>query len=177
MTNPPSPKKLRGRPVRLPAWWLEDLKDEWEKLEKKAGYNYRTLAEELTKKADRRLDGKTLKWDRKTIERFIEGESPTQELVDAFCAFVPTLIPPIFTARSRDEAVAFRREAAKFDTFSNPEKQRRREQLVEMREAIEQTVSDQTAGVKSEDEAVAGSKRAKGGGRARGVARGRSTPS
>lgn len=141
------------------------------------GYVPARLAQELSDKADRRLDGERLAWDRKTVERFIHGANPTQEMVDAFCALFPQLLPPFYAARTKTEAIALRRESSKFNVESNPELASRKDVLVKARRGIEQKVQDQSAGVASDNEGPARDKGATVGGRARGVARGGRTPS
>lgn len=104
MTEAPKAKKIRGKPVPLPAWWLAELQLEWKRM-KGEGWTEEKLADALTKRVDRRLDGEVFGWDRKTVKRFIQGENPTQDLVDAFCALAPTvLIPPVFVALARSRS-------------------------------------------------------------------------
>lgn len=170
------PKKLRGRPTVLPDWWRVELDEEI------AGYktrlaaagerwSWQRMADDLTAAAQRTLNGKEWGWDRKTIERFVDNEHPTEELMKAFCLLFPKLIQPTFVAETQKQAKAF---AAVADTQtdqpkSNPEAERRLADLRELRAAAEQRASDQTNPVESIDGDRKRGTRGEGSRRPRGV--------
>lgn len=168
MTTKPVRKRLKGRPVVVPPWWMECLRAEWKTLNE-TGWTGTRLAKELSERADRRLEEKQMGWDRKTVERFIEGKNPTHELVEAFCMVIPQLVMPFFVGRTKEEAIALRREAAKYDQQVIPEKQAQLAQLRQVRKGIEQSVERQIEPLESQDAGRAKRQRAVGSGRARGM--------
>lgn len=134
--------KLRGRATVLPPWWLEELNQYWDELKRKSDWSMQQLAERLTDLVGRQLDGKSWPWDRKTVERFLRGENPTEELVDAFCRLFPGLINPTYVARSREEAEALRAVSRKFERKLEPDatldrRSERRATLADARSTIE----------------------------------------
>src|SRR5260221_8079623 len=103
-------KKLRGRQTILPDWWQIELlaairlfKLATEESGQRWSLQY--LGDQLATRANRRLNGRLVSWDRKTVERFIDGDNPTEELLDAFRLLFPHLVRPTFVARSRAEAL------------------------------------------------------------------------
>ena len=174
MSEGKTAEKLRGKPIALPSWWLELVNEHWKKL-RDEGWSYKRLADALTDIAGRNLEGERFAWDRKTVERFLDDISPTQELVDAFCLFFPDVPAIAYYARSLEEARAFRSIADAFTQsgVANPEKAKRRQVLVDARAKIEQTVSDQTDALKSLNERRTKTAREPIRRRARGMAGGR----
>lgn len=152
----------------MPEWWWDDLDVEWTKLNE-TGWTGTRLAKELSERADRRLEQNKLGWDRKTVERFIERKNPTHELVDAFCLVIPQLVPPFYVGRTKEEAIALRRESAKHDVAVNPEKQSQLNELRQVREGIEQRAARQIGPVNSQDAGRPKKQGAVGGRRSRGL--------
>jgi hypothetical protein len=177
------PKKLRGTSVYVPAWWLQEVNLRWKEMQDGTDrWSMQRLADALTDAAGRQLHGQRWKWDRKTVERFLDNKNTTLELVDAFCEFFEGIIPPFYVAESPREAAAFYSVAERYRADrANPEKARRRAELAKAREAIEQTArqraKDQSGRVDSVDEGVPVGEGASLRRRARGVARSRSTSS
>ena len=139
-----------------------------------------TLADALSEAYDRKLLGERWSWDRKTVERFLDDENPTKELMDAFCKLFPDrLIPPMFIAESPEEAAALRKISDGFRaTPVNPEKAARHRELVDERREIEQRARRQIETLESRNDAAPkGSSRGPGRRRTRGMGRGGSSPS
>jgi hypothetical protein len=173
-------EKLRGRQTVLPEWWLLELqiavrRRSDEKLADGVKWTPERIGRDLAELAERNLDGKLVPWDRKSIDRFLDGKNPTQEIVDAFVKMFPHLIQPTFVATSRAEALDLARTAAR---YTNPaeitERERRSSELRVKRAEIE---ADQTRHVESGNVVRQSASRVVGGGRSRRVGRGGSSSS
>lgn len=170
--------KLRGRPTILPPWWLIQANKCWDRLRGETKWGVQRLADELTKTVDRKLNGETWKWDRKTVERFLNNQSPTEELVDAFCKLFPDeLTAPTYVARTLDEAKALASVARGFGSSLDANRVQRSEALREARAKIEASVEDQRRALGSADDAIKDKSRESIGRRTRGMGRGRSSSS
>lgn len=173
------PKKLRGTPVGIPDWWLEEVNRRWARLhEGPEKWGMQRLANALTLAVDRRFQGKPYRWDRKTVERFLDNDNTTIELMDAFCEFFEDLIPPVFVAHSAAEAAALYRASETYrGPDPTPEKLRRRATLIEAREQLEAQINRQGEALHSTDDGSESATGRKTHRRTRGMVRGRSTPS
>ncbi len=152
-------KKVRGRPVDLPPWWLVSAR------RKAQGWSLTRLAAALTDVSNRKTP-----WDHTTVGNFLKNEHATLEMMHAFCFLFEGLIEPLITARSFEEAHDLQLVARRYD--SNPETASRKVELDKGREQLEKQLADQTAQLDSQDEEGVHSRR-----RPRGVARGRSQSS
>src|SRR4051812_36338479 len=95
----------RGKPVTLPDWWLEALRRLC------ANRSGAELADQLNKIARR-----SPPWLREAVNRFLNGQVTTIEMMDAFLElFGDDLPPPVLFARSYEEAVRLSRLARSYD--------------------------------------------------------------
>jgi len=159
-------KKLRGKPIVLPLWWLAELRTKFSEAKERGDTNKVKLAAELTTLAGRRDP-----WDHKAVERFLNGKTVTVEMMWAFLDYFPSLVQPVFWASSEGEAKRL------LDLISrgnaNPDwKQRYRELEAKLLELAE-PVRDQTSAVASLHEQATRSRKPGSGGGER-VGRGRS---
>jgi transcriptional regulator with XRE-family HTH domain len=139
MVDKAPPKKTRGRPVVLMPWWLEAANKAAQ------GMTTTELAMRLSAIVQR-----TPAWDRTTVSDFLKNESPTYELMEAFCiAF--DLPPAVIEPRTYAEADWLRKEARRFDE-SNPEKSSRQRELDKVRELHAKRIADQTKQLDSIDD-------------------------
>ena len=88
-----SQTRARGRPIQLPPWWLEALQRLC------ASLSTYELAERLTAAAHR-----TPPFHRTAVGDFLRGDVTTYEMMAAFLALFPDMPPPVFFARSYEEA-------------------------------------------------------------------------
>ena len=142
-------KKLRGTPVYVPPWWLDMVRRRWDVLHDELGWSYQQLADALTDLVERTLNGERFPWDRKTVERFIDDEVTTLELVEAFCDFFD-LITPVYVAHSPDEAMTLYRASEPYrpreDAKAASIKRERRDELLAERAEIEQRLKERNSG-------------------------------
>lgn len=136
--NPPDPSKpSKGRAVVLPTWWFREATRETEKK------SDQEIADEILAAA-----GRT--WDRTVIGNFRRNNGPTIELAEAFCV---TYNLPRFewTARSPEEADAFRRTALKYDPHPAGDPSAR-SAYDSSAEQLEKQIESQTSLVESSNE-------------------------
>jgi len=138
-------KKIRGKPIVLPPWWLEDVKQRFNELHNAKKITKRSLAAQLTEAAGRELD-----WDHKAVERFLKGEVTTIEMMWAFLKVWPSLVQPVFVAHTRRDAERILDALRGSDT--NPEWRNRYLELDEMLLEVAAPVLDQTDEVPSANE-------------------------
>ncbi len=93
----------RGKPVVLPNWWLESLRV------RLGGESHEAIAIRISATIGRRPA-----WDRTTVGNFLRNEHATIEMLDAMCRTYPDLPPPLFFARSFEEAYELRRVVESF---------------------------------------------------------------
>lgn len=157
-------KKPRGAPISLPDWWREELD------KRVHGFSSSKLAEVLNELVPNRG------WDDSTVRRFLRNESPTHEMMLAFCAAFDLTVP-VFIAFDRAEALALAKTQREHEVarrqsgLANPEKSARIDTLNNIREGLEKTVRSQTKALDSRDEGT------KVRGRYRSVGRSRSPAS
>lgn len=103
-------KRVRGRQIRLPAWWVEEANRASE------GKSLHVLAAELTDVAGRKdSNGKRVPWSHTAVSHFLKNESATVEMAEAFCLLYDGLPPPVFMPRSLQEATQMLVVARRFD--------------------------------------------------------------
>lgn len=138
-------KKIRGKPVVLPDWWLNDVRRRFDEMKAAKEITKVSLAASLSEAI-----GRPLAWDHKAVERFLANEHTTYEMMWAFLKLWPSLLPCHFMARTRDDAEriidALRRGQA------NPEWRNRYLEIDANFLEIAAPVLDQTAGVSSSNE-------------------------
>jgi hypothetical protein len=88
-----SETRFRGRPIKLPPWWLEALRRRCK------GISTYELADQLTAVAHR-----SPPFHRTQVGTFLRGLGTTYEMMAAFLALFPDLVPPVFFASSYEEA-------------------------------------------------------------------------
>lgn len=81
----------RGRPVELPEWWLRALNEE------RGNLSGAEIAEKLTE-----LTGE--EFIREKVNDFLSGKVTTDRTLKAMLRLFPRLPPPMFEARSLEEA-------------------------------------------------------------------------
>lgn len=83
----------------LPPWWLAELNEKFSTLKAAKQITKVELAAELTRAA-----GRKPAWDHKAVERFLDGDVTTIEMMWAFLLVFPSLVQPVFFAPSRRDA-------------------------------------------------------------------------
>lgn len=154
-------KKIRGKPIALPKWWLDEVRERFVHLKSKKQITAVALAKQLSDAIGRELD-----WDNRAVERFLKGETTTFEMMRAFLLVWPSLVQPVFVAHSRRDAEQI------FDHLrrdkSNPDWRNRYMELEEKLLEVGAEVLDQTPAVSSSNE-VPDADRKPRGRRARGL--------
>lgn len=107
-------KKIRGRPIVLPAWWLEEVNVRFADLKASGRVTLASLAADLTKAIKRELG-----WDHRAVMRFLTGKTTTWEMMAAFLLVWPSLVQPVFVAKSKRDAERITDELRRGDP--NPE--------------------------------------------------------
>jgi hypothetical protein len=94
--KPEKTDSSRGRPIALPAWWLEVVNEHC------AGRSHQQIADELT--AATRRDPP---FRREVVGDFLNGKVTTDVVMGAFIVLFPEIPPPMFFASSYEEAMRF----------------------------------------------------------------------
>lgn len=142
----------------LPDWWLKAVR------RKTQGLTLTEVAKRLTAAVRR-----PIAWDHTTVGNFLRNEHATIEMLDAFLKEFPGLIPPVFTARSHEEAHTLLEETRKFeDDAPQSGKDERLARLDSARDILASVAEDQGVEIPSED-----ATRGDGRRRPRGVVRSR----
>lgn len=138
-------KKIRGKPIVLPPWWLEAVNERFNELKRDKRVTKVSLAAELS-----RAHGRDLDWDHKAVERFLNGKVTTIEMMWAFMRIWPSLIQPVFVAHTKRDAE--RIIDALRGSEPTPEWRNRYMELEGKLLEIAAPVLDQTAAITSSDE-------------------------
>lgn len=138
-------KKIRGKPIVLPPWWLEEVNKRFQDLKQGKIATKVSLAAELS-----RAHGRDLDWDHKAVERFLKGEVTTIEMMWAFLKIWPSLIQPVFIAHTRRDAERIVDELRRGQP--TPEWRNRYMELEGKLLEIAAPVLDQTPAITSTDE-------------------------
>src|SRR5262249_9104782 len=97
-------ESARGKPVRLPAWWLEALR--------------RLCGERSTTQITDELNAIVRRqppFRREAVGDFLAGKVTTDVMMDAFLMMFPELPPPMFFASSYEEAHQLLQVAKRYD--------------------------------------------------------------
>lgn len=137
-------KKIRGKPVVLPRWWLDEVNQRFAELKRAKQITAVALAADLTRAA-----GRELPWDHKAVERFLAGDVTTIEMMWAFLKVWPSLVPPVFIAHTKRDAERIIDVIRRGDP--NPDWRNRYMELEEKLIEVAAPVLDQTAAVTSQD--------------------------
>lgn len=129
--------KIRGRPIVLPKWWIDELRQKFEYQQKAGEETKVSLAKKLSDVASRPLP-----WDHKAVERFLKNKTTTFEMMWAFLKIYPSMVPPVFFAPTRQDAERMLDFLRRDD--SNPDWRDRYLELEAEVLELEQEVSDQT---------------------------------
>lgn len=104
MSRTTSGTREKGKPVVLPEWWLDALR------RRCAGKSGADLAEELTAATKRRPP-----FRREAVNDFLAGRVLTDAMMKAFLSLYRDMPPPLFLARSYEEAHRLQELAKKYD--------------------------------------------------------------
>lgn len=137
--------KNRGKSIALPPWWLAEVNARFKYLKRDGKATKVSLAADLSL-----CIGREPAWDHKAVERFMKGSVTTIEMMWAFLRIWPSLIQPVFIARTRRDAewIIDKLRAGE----SNPEWQNRYMELDEKLLEVAAPVLDQTGAVSSINE-------------------------
>lgn len=138
-------KKIRGKPIVLPQWWLNEINERFEALKREKRITLSSLAAALSEAIERELD-----WDHKAVERFLNGKVTTIEMMWAFLKVWPSLVQPVFVAHTKRDAERITDELRRGDP--NPDWRNRYMELEEKLIEIAGPVLDQTDAVTSFNE-------------------------
>lgn len=141
----PGAKKIRGKSVALPGWFLQDVNARFDELKAQKLTNLSALGMELTKAV-----GRELVWDHKAVDLFLKGEVTTIEMMQAFLRIWPSLLQPIFIAPTRRDAERITDALRRGE--SNPDWRNRYLELEDKLAEVAAEVLDQTRAVASKDE-------------------------
>lgn len=95
--------RRRDRPVPVPGWWLEQVRERFAQWKKETGKGLVEIGHELA-----RAVGRDKEWNHGTISRFLDGQGITDGLVRAFASFFDIPLP-VYYPRDLVEAIAFKR--------------------------------------------------------------------
>jgi hypothetical protein len=114
-----SKRRKRGRPIRVPQWWLDQISE----YKERTGKTYKTLGEEL---------GILLRTERplhhSSVFEYLQGKSVTVELTQAFASLMGTPMPEI--ADSNDEELHTWTELGRRLRAHTPDKFKREMELL-----------------------------------------------
>lgn len=124
----------------LPDWWFDELRAKVadDKIEKTQ------LGKELSA-----LVGRARNWDHKAVDRFLKNDVTTHEMMVAFLRRYPSLMQPVFVARSRLDAERMLDVLRRGDP--NPEWKNRYMEIDDAVIELEREIADQTEQVTSPD--------------------------
>lgn len=83
----------------MPPWWLAEVNAKFSELKAAKQITKVSLAARLSEAV-----GRKPAWDHKAVERFLDDDVTTVEMMFAFLRVFPSLLPPVFFAHSRSEA-------------------------------------------------------------------------
>jgi len=94
--KPADPEGGKGRPIKLPEWWLQALRD------RRRGITLRELGRRVAK-----VSRGAAPSSESAMSDFLTGKVTTDVLMEAFLKIFPDLPRPVFTAASEEEARLF----------------------------------------------------------------------